>query len=160
MEGRRARNFYRIEWKDAHPLAENYLWTILSNKELKAQALSVTHRKPTTGHWKRFAAMVAKLGVFNKFIDIALSQAFWTFVYATSAMDITGSTITAQQNATLIIMYLHTVRMVFAKLLEDRRQGVLTLDFMTKMAATTSEADMEKFVKEVSVNQISYQTQL
>lgn len=32
VEGRRVRSFYRIEWKDAHPLAENYLWTILSNK--------------------------------------------------------------------------------------------------------------------------------
>ena len=32
VEGRKVRNFYRIEWKDAHPLAENYLWTILSNK--------------------------------------------------------------------------------------------------------------------------------
>ena len=32
VEGRKVRNFYRIEWKTAHPLAENYLWTILSNK--------------------------------------------------------------------------------------------------------------------------------
>ena len=84
-------------------------------------------------------------------MDLAFSQAFWTFVRATSAMDINGSTPTAQQNSTLIMMYLHTVRMVFSKLLEDRRQGVLTLDFMTKMAATTSEAEMEEFVTNVSL---------
>ena len=66
-------------------------------------------------------------------------------------MDISGSTPTAQQNSTLIMMYLHTVRMVFSKLLEDRKHGVLTLEFMTKMAATTSEEDMEAFVKNVSL---------
>ena len=66
-------------------------------------------------------------------------------------MDITGSTPTAQQNSTLIMMYLHTVRMVFTKLLEDRKQGVLTLEFMTKMAAITTEADMETFVTNVSL---------
>ena len=64
-------------------------------------------------------------------------------------MDLTGATVTAQQNATLIMMYLHTVRMVFAQLLKDRRQGVLSLDFMTKMAATTSDESMENFVKKV-----------
>ena len=109
----------------------------------------MTHRKPTTSHWKRFAITVAKLGVFNKFLDLAFSQAFWTFVFATPAMELSGASITAQQNATLIMMYLHTVRMVFAKLLKDRRQGVLSLDFMTKMAATTSEEEMETFVKTV-----------
>ena len=117
---------------------------------MKAQALSVTHRKPTTSHWKRFAVIVAKLGVFNKFLDVAFSQAFWTFIYATPAMDISGASITAQQNATLIMMYLHTVKMVFSKLLKDRRQGVLSLDFMTKMAATTSEEEMENFIKKVT----------
>lgn len=64
-------------------------------------------------------------------------------------MDMSGSSITAQQNATLIMMYLHTVKMVFSKLLKDRKQGVLSLDFMTKMAATTSEEEMEEFIKKV-----------
>ena len=32
VDGRKVRSFYRIEWKTAHPLAENHLWTILSNK--------------------------------------------------------------------------------------------------------------------------------
>ena len=68
-------------------------------------------------------------------------------------MEMTGSTVTAQQNATLTMMYLHTVRMVFTKLMEDRGgKGVLSLDFMTKMAATSSEEQMEQFVKTVSKN--------
>ena len=70
-------------------------------------------------------------------------------MFATPAMELSGATVTAQQNATLIMMYLHTVRMVFTKLLKDRKQGVLSLDFMTKMAATTSEESMEEFVKTV-----------
>ena len=43
VEGRRARTFYRIEWKNAHPLAENYLWTILSNKVSDHWLLKVFH---------------------------------------------------------------------------------------------------------------------
>lgn len=68
-------------------------------------------------------------------------------------MDMSGASITAQQNATLIMMYLHTVKMVFAKLLKDRKQGVLSLDFMTKMAATTSEEEMEEFIKKVNYSE-------
>ena len=108
--------------------------------------MSVTHKKPTTEHWRRFSKSVSKLRVFDQIMDVSFTQAFWSYVKATEAMELYGATITAQQNSTLTMMYLHTLRMVFGKLLEDREHGVLTLDFLVKMAAVKSEEDMDKFV--------------
>ena len=116
--------------------------------------MSVTHKKPTTEHWRKFSKSVAKKGVFNQIMDIAFGQAFWAYVRATEAIELYGATITAQQNATLIMMYLHTLRMVFSKLLEDRSDGVLTLAFLQKMASVKTTEEMDKFVDEEFVPKV------
>ena len=79
-------------------------------------------------------------------MDKAFTQAFWTYTRATEAMELYGSTVTAQQNSTLVMMYLHTLRLVFGKLVQNKDDGVLSLTFLTKMAAVKSDEDMDKFV--------------
>ena len=106
----------------------------------------MTHKKPTNEHWKKFSKSVAKKGAFKNIMDVAFTQALWSYVRATEAIELYGATITAQQNATLIMMYLHTLRMVFSKLLDDQKEGVLSLSFLTKMAAVKTEKEMDDFV--------------
>ena len=108
--------------------------------------MSVTHKKPTTEHWRRFAKSIAKKGVFNQIMDRAFTQSLWTYVRATEAMEIFGSTVTAQQNSTLVMMYLHTLRLVFGKLVKNKDDGVLSLTFLTKMAKVKSDNEMDAFV--------------
>ena len=88
-------------------------------------------------------------------MDVGFTQAFWAYVRGTEAMELYGATITAQQNATLTMMYLHSLRMVFAKLLEDRTDGVLTLAFLQKMAAVKTADEMDKFVDEEFVPKVT-----
>ena len=117
--------------------------------------MSVTHKKPTTEHWRRFSKSVAKKKVFVKIMDVAFTQAFWTYVKATEALELYGATVTAQQNSTLTMMYLHSMRVVFSKLLEDRDDGVLTLAFLQKMAAVKTAEEMDKFVEEEFVPKVT-----
>lgn len=117
--------------------------------------MSVTHKKPTTEHWRRFAQSVAKKGVFKPIMNVGFVQAFWSYLRGTEAMELYGATLTAQQNATLTMMYLHSLRMVFAKLLEDRVDGVLTLAFLQKMAAIKTAEDMDKFVDEEFIPKVT-----
>ena len=117
--------------------------------------MSVTHKKPTTEHWRRFAKSIAKKAVFAPFMDKAFTQAFWTYVRGTEAMELFGSTVTAQQNATLVMMFLHTLRLVFGKLIQDKNEGVLSLTFLTKMAAVKSDKEMDTFVDEEFVPKVT-----
>lgn len=117
--------------------------------------MSVTHKKPTNEHWRRFSKSVAKKGVFKPIMDVAFTQALWTYVRSTEAIELYGATITAQQNATLVMMYLHTLRMVFSKLLDNQKDGVLSLSFLTKMAAIKTEGEMDEFVEKEFTPQVT-----
>ena len=113
------------------------------------KALAVTHRKPTPEHWQLFIEKVLNMKLLDDYIDIAMSQSFWTYVRTTNVMEFNGSSIESQQNSTLIMVYLHVLRMVLGKFLEDTTNGPLSLNFLKELATINEEDKMIEFINQV-----------
>ena len=117
VEGCKFRTKYLISSNSASYLAENFLWTVLSNKDRKELTNTMSFAKPTTQHWINLAKELVRTKKFNFWIDRAFSQAFWQFVTTLPAMNIKGSTAQAKCNSVLTLVYINATRMIFVKLL-------------------------------------------
>ena len=51
IDGRKFRTKYLIPWMSASALAENFMWTILANREKKEIVSDIAYVKPTAQHW-------------------------------------------------------------------------------------------------------------
>ena len=91
---------------------------------------------------------VAEAKVFDKWIDIAFSIAFWTFVRSTPVIDINASPIESKHNSMLVMMYLNALRIIFDRILEDDKKGLLSVNFTKKLAAIGSDEEMKVFVQQ------------
>ena len=107
-------------------------------------ASGVNYVKPSTDHWVKFGVAVAKAKVFEKPINIAFSIAFWTFVRSTPVIDINASMVESKHNSMLIMMYLHALRIIFDRILEDDKKGILSASFAKKLSQIKSESEMDK----------------
>ena len=96
-------------------------------------ASGVNYIKPTTDHWVKFSAMVAKEKVFERWFDLAFSISFWTFVRTTPVININASPVESKHCSMLIMMYLHALRIIFSRLLEDGKKGILSGKFLIKI---------------------------
>ena len=92
-------------------------------------AAGVNYTKPSTDHWVQFSLVVAKEKVFAKWIDIAFSLAVWSFIRSTPSMDLDASMIESKHNSMLVMMYLQALRIIFDRILEDDKQGILSVSF-------------------------------
>lgn len=117
VDGSKFRTKFLISSSSASYLAENFLWTVLSNKERKELTNTMSFAKPTTQHWINLAKELVKSQKFNFWIDRAFSQAFWQFVVTLPAMNVKGSTAQAKCNSVLTLVYINATRMIFIKLL-------------------------------------------
>ena len=117
VDGRKFRTKFLISSNSASHLAENFLWTVLSNKERKDLTNTMTYAKPTTQHWLRLAKEIVKNRTFEFWVDKAFTQALWQFVITLPAMNVKGSTAQARCNSVLTLVYINATRMIFMKLL-------------------------------------------
>ena len=146
-DGRKFRTKYFIAWQSASPLAENFLWTILSNREKKEINTEVSYIKPTAQHWLLFAKEVAEAKIFQFWIDKAFTQTIWQFISTIPCMEIKGSTVQAKCNSALTLVYINATRMIFDKLLENDIDGLFSTNFTTALAACRNDEQMADLVR-------------
>ena len=133
VDGRKFRTKFLVSSSSASYLAENFAWTILSNKERKELTNTMTYAKPTTQHWLRFAKEIIQNRKFEFWIDRAFTQALWQFIIALPAMNIKGSTAQAKNNSVLTLVYINATRMIFMKLLGPDHYIFLHKNFHMKV---------------------------
>ena len=146
-DGRKFRTHYFIPWQSASPLAENFMWTILANREKKEINLDISYVKPTAQHWLTFAKEVAESKIFHFWIDLAFTQAIWQFIATIPYMEITGSTVQAKSNSVLTLVSINATRIIFDKLLENEVDGLFSTTFTTALAACLTDEQMADLVR-------------
>ena len=147
IDGRKFRTKYLISWDSVAPLADNFAWTILANREKKEMLTDVTYIKPTAQHWLNFAREVSENETFKFWVDKAFTQAVWQFVATVPKMDLTGSTTEAKCNSVLTMVYINATRMLFKHLLENESEGIFSTAFMAALANCQTDEQMSNLVK-------------
>ena len=147
VDGRKFRTKYFVPWQNASPMAENFLWTILSNKEKKEITTDISYVKPTAQHWLNFAKEISDAKIFEFWINRAFTQAFWQFVTTVPCMQITGSSVQARCNSVLTLVYINATRIIFDKLLENEVDGLFSTTFTTALAACRNDQHMADLVR-------------
>ena len=117
IDGRKFRTKFVIPWGPASPLAENFLWTILTNRERKEITNEFTYAKPTAQHWIQLTKEVISSQKFKFWIDRAFSQALWQYITMVPAIDVDGSTLQAKCNSVLTLVHINATRIIFDRLL-------------------------------------------
>ena len=147
IDGRKFRTKYLISWDSVSPLADNFAWTILANREKKEMLTDVAYVKPTAQHWLNFAKEVSDNEVFKFWIDKAFTQSVWQFVATVPKMDLTGSTTEAKCNSVLTMVYINATRMIFGHLLENETEGLFSTAFTAALANCQTDQQMSDLVK-------------
>ena len=117
VDGIKFRTKYVIHWGPASPLAENFLWSILTNRERKETTNDITYAKPTAHHWIQLTREVIAAGKFKFWIDRAFTQALWQFITVLPAIDLDASTLQAKCNSVLTLVHINATRMIIDRLL-------------------------------------------
>ena len=86
--------------------------------------------------------------ILEPWFDIAFTQAIWLFVKTTPVMDLSKSCLEAKENATLVIMFLNVLRLVFDRFLDDLKKGPFSSKFGSKLAKITDDVEMRNFITE------------
>ena len=129
------------------PIAENFLWTILSNREKKEIMMDISYVKPTAQHWLNFAKEIAENQTFAYWIDLAFTQGLWQFIATLPSMEITGSTSQAKCNSVLTMIYINATRIIFDRLLEKETDGIFSTNFTTELASCRNDDQMVDLVQ-------------
>ena len=147
VDGKKFRTKYLIAWESASSLAENFIWTVLGNKEWKDLTHTITYAKPTTQHWIQFTKAIIENKTFKFWIDKAFTQALWQYVCTLPSMNVRGSTSQAKCNSVLTMVYINATRMIFIKLLENDVDGLFSTKFTSALAKCTTDEEMANLVK-------------
>ena len=107
--------------------------------------------KPTPDHWAAFADAVIKARAFDEFLGLAAQQSLFQFANFLPIMDVDGSSQPAKENAVFNLIYINMVRMVFAQMIDNTQQPILSLDFFNAMAQIDTDEEMDTFVQEVFI---------
>ena len=116
--------------------------------------------KPTGDHWKEFANAVIKLRVFDEFLQLAGQQSMMQFANVLPFMEVDESSQPAKENAVFNLIYINLTRIVFAQMINDDNQPILSIEFFNKMAKIKTEAEMEEFVRKEFLPIVRSPTQL
>ena len=135
IEGRKFRTKYQIPMADGASQAENFLWTILGNKEAKEAGHRFRYHKPTAFHWQKFAEMATKAGVLKHIIQLAASQAMWQFVETLAVTKINKSTHQAKESAVMTLVYINVIRITIMLIMDGQKDQLFSLEFMNMMAS-------------------------
>lgn len=103
--------------------------------------------KPTPDHWAAFAKAVTKLRVYDEFVQLAAQQALLQFANFLPMMAVEDSAQAAKENAVFNLIYINLNRMVYAQMIQNTDQPLLSLEFFNKMARIETDEEMENFVK-------------
>ena len=81
-------------------------------------------------------------------LNFAYTQTLWQFADTMSVSKLHHSSQQAKENAVMTLVYINTLRITLALMLLKNDGQLMTIEFVTEMAAIKNDEDMKKFVNE------------